>query len=296
MSKEIKIAIQGGPASFHDTAARQYFSQDVVQILPCDSFGDLCDSLHDGTVDYAVMAIENALAGSILTNYSLLQLHDFGIIGELWLAIDQNLIVLPGTQLEDIHTVASHPVALLQCGDFLKHHAYMQAKESSDTADSVRAIREQNQVGTAAIASRQAAILYNMEILEENIADRKDNFTRFLVLSRENEPMSLPAADKASLILQVPHNGNAFGAVLNKLHLLDMHIAQIQFIPAPPLNTSHNIAIDLQHADYNRLLVAIEELRPLVQHLQLLGLYRTAVNPQDLTEDVSLELAMNSLN
>lgn len=296
MAKNIKIAIQGGPASFHDTAARTYFSQDTVETLACDSFVELCDALHEGKADYAVMAIVNALAGSILTNYSLLQHHSFHIIGEQWLAIDQNLIVLPGTKLEDIHTVSSHPVALLQCGRFLKHHPHMASQESSDTADSVRAIKENKAQGCAAIASRQAAILYNMEILEENIADRKDNYTRFLVLSREPKKIGLIPADKASLILQMPHVGNSFGAVINRLHLLNMHISQIQSIPAPPLNTSHNVAIDLEHQDLNQLLVAIEEIRPLVQDLQLLGLYRSGINPLELAHKMSLELANNSLN
>ncbi|QCR23055.1 prephenate dehydratase [Pontibacter sp. SGAir0037] len=296
MAKHIKIAIQGGPASFHDTAARQYFSQDVVDILPCDSFVELCDALQDGTVDYAVMAIVNALAGSILTNYSLLQHHNFSIIGERWLSIDQNLIALPGTKLQDIHTVSSHPVALLQCGNFLKHHAHMLPQESSDTADSVRAIKEKNLAGAAAIASKQAAILYDMEILEPNIADRKDNYTRFLVLSREPQKSKAKPADKASLILQVPHVGSSLGAVINKLYLLDMHISQIQSIPAPPLNTNHNVAIDLEHPDLNKLLVAIEELRPLVLDLQILGLYHTAENPLELENKVSLALIDNSLN
>ncbi|MCC9136135.1 prephenate dehydratase [Pontibacter silvestris] len=296
MAKELKIAIQGGPASFHDTAARQYFAQDEVEILPCTSFAQLCDTLQQGTADFAVMAIENALAGSILTNYNLLQQHDFSIIGEIWLAIDQNLIALPGQQLHEIETVSSHPVALLQCGDFLKKHNHILPKEASDTAESVRVIREGNQTGAAAIASKQAALLYRMDILQENIADRKDNYTRFLVLSKEPKQKINNAPDKASLILQLPMLGNALGAVVNSLHTHQLHVSQIQSIPALPGNTNQNVAIDIESADTHKLQVAVNELRPLVLDLKLLGLYQTALNPVQLEQQASMAATINSLN
>lgn len=296
MAKELKIAIQGGPASFHDTAARQYFAHNEVEILPCASFAQLCDTLQQGSADFAVMAIENALAGSILTNYNLLQQHDFSIIGELWLAIDQNLIALPGQQLDEISTVSSHPVALLQCGDFLKKHSYMMPHEASDTAESVRVIREGNLTGAAAIAGKQAALLYGMDILQENIADRKDNYTRFLVLSRESQPKVTNSPDKASLILQLPMLGNALGAVVNRLHTLQLHVSQIQSIPALPNNTNQNVAIDIESADVHKLQVAIHELRPLVLDLKLLGLYETALNPIQLEQQASMAATINSLN
>jgi prephenate dehydratase len=277
--KKLKIAIQGGPASFHEVAAQQYFTKDTVEPLACQSFQQLCDVLEQGEADYAVMAIENALAGSILTNYTLLQLHSFSVIGEQWLPIDQNIMALPGQKMEDITTVISHPVALLQCGDFLKRNPHIQPQESHDTADSAREIKEKQLKGVAAIASKQAARLYGMELLEEHIADRNDNYTRFLVLSRAPQHDASTPADKASLILQLPHANNSLGAVVNKLYTSRVNVSLIQSIPAPPHNTSHNVAIDIECADYARLMAAIEELTPLVQDLQLLGLYHKGLTP-----------------
>ncbi|WP_114778621.1 prephenate dehydratase [Botryobacter ruber] len=283
MAQELKIAIQGGAASFHDKASRVYFAQQKVAAVPCSSFPELFETLENGEATYAVMAIENALSGSILTNYSLLLQHDFSIMGELWLPIDQNLMALPGQKMKDIHTVLSHPVALLQCGDFLKHHAYMQEQERSDTAESAREIKEQDLKGVAAIAGKQAAELYGLEILQENIADRQDNFTRFLVLSRDHVQKMLHAsADKATLILQLPYSSRMLGAIIHKLYTLKITVSLIQYIPAPAGNTSQNIALDLESNDYFRLLNAIEELEPMVDNLKLLGLYSKAGMPQYL--------------
>ncbi|MFT2009496.1 prephenate dehydratase [Pontibacter sp. 13R65] len=286
MATKIKIAIQGGAASFHDTAARQYFAPEKAEILPCSSFDQLCEQLHLGEATYGVMAIQNALAGSILTNYTLLQeYHHFHIIGELWLPIDQNLMALPGQRLEDITTVISHPVALLQCGLFLRQHKHLHTEERQDTADSAREISANGLKGVAAIASSQAAELYGMEMLQEHVADRKDNYTRFLVLANHpQEQTQRPTANKASLVVQIPHVGSLLGAVINKLYTEDINIPLIQSIPAPSGNTSHNVAIDLECDDYYRLLHAIEELKPMVENLQLLGLYHKALTPQQLEE------------
>ncbi|TXK48615.1 hypothetical protein FVR03_07915 [Pontibacter qinzhouensis] len=297
MATEIKIAIQGGAASFHDTAARKYFAPEKAEILPCSSFDQLCEQLHLGEATYGVMAIQNALAGSILTNYTLLQEYQhFQIIGELWLPIDQNLMALPGQRLEDIKTVISHPVALLQCGLFLRQH-HLPTEERQDTADSAREISAKGLKGVAAIASSQAAELYGMEMLQEHVADRKDNYTRFLVLSSQPQAQApKPTANKASLIVQIPHVGSWLGAVINKLYTEDINIPLIQSIPAPAGNTSHNVAIDLECDDYYRLLHAIEELKPMVEDLQLLGLYQKALTPQQLEEcrEGELSTSVNS--
>ena len=103
--KKIKVAIQGGPASFHEVAAQQYFPEYDVESMPCQSFRELCEVLHKSKADQAVMAVENTLAGSILPNYNLLHQYNLFVTGELWLPIEQNLMALPGQQLQDLRKV-----------------------------------------------------------------------------------------------------------------------------------------------------------------------------------------------
>lgn len=280
MATKINIAIQGGPASFHDMAARQLFAGQAVDTLPCATFRQLCDALQQGKADFAVMAIENAVAGSIRTNFSLLQQYDFSIIEELWLPIDQNLMALPGQRLQDITEVHSHPVALLQCGTFLRRHPHMQLQQMTDTADSARLIKEKQLCGVAAIASHLAAQLYGMEILRENIADQQGNYTRFLLLTRQKPVASEVAeANKASLILDLPLADVALQAVKNKLHTHHMHIALTELVPAPFSGTSQHIAIDVEGADGRHIQEAVAALRPLTRSIQVLGLYQRGINP-----------------
>ncbi|WP_347156393.1 prephenate dehydratase [Pontibacter chitinilyticus] len=278
MSIPIKIAIQGGPASFHDTAARQLFGE-AVEVLPCATFRQLCDSLQQQKADFAVMAIENLLVGSLLTNYSLLQEYDFQVWEELWLPIQQNLMALPGQQLQDITTVMSHPVALQQCAAFLTQHSELQPQESTDTADSAREIQEKQLYGVAAIASKLAAELYGLEILQANIADRADNSTRFLLLSRKPRAAVTAETSKVSLILQLPLTNGAFNAAINQLNQLQLHITLLQSLPMPLAHASHYVAVDLECTDENQTREAIEAIRPFVQNLKVLGRYPSSPHP-----------------
>lgn len=293
MATPITIAIQGGPASFHDAAARQLFATDAVKMLSCSSFEQLCDVLQQGQADFAVMAIENLLAGSIRTNYTLLQQYDFSILEELWLPIDQNLIALPGQRIQDITSVRSHPVALLQCSAFLEQHPHLQAQETTDTADSARDIRGKQQYGVAAIAGRQAAQLYGLEILKEHIADQQANYTRFLLLTKAKHTAGKTAsANKASLLLELPLAAGSLEAVMQELHTLHIHTSLIQSVPG----SSQHVAIDVEGADAEELQLMVKELRPLVQSLRVLGLYRRAANPLHPEQQELVSSVLNDNN
>jgi len=148
MMKSKRVAIQGGKASFHDMAARQYFTDARIELSECRTFRQQVKQLVDGEVDYIVMAIENTLAGSILPNYGLLLNSPVTIIGEVYLRIQQNLMALPGQKLTDIKKVMSHPMALHQCNEFLENHPELMSFETHDTADSAREIREKEQGGS----------------------------------------------------------------------------------------------------------------------------------------------------
>jgi len=151
-----KVTIQGYEGSFHQVAARQFFGK-TVEVITCDTFREVVKIGADPKQsDGAVMAIENSIAGSILPNYNLLQKSNLQVIGEVYLQISQNLLVNPGVKLADIKEVHSHPMAILQCLDFLEQHPY-KLVESEDTALSAKMVHQHKSKHIAAIASKFAA-------------------------------------------------------------------------------------------------------------------------------------------
>ena len=275
-----KIAIQGGRASFHDLAACQAFPNHRVEIIPCGTFRKQMQTLVESAADYAVMAIENTLAGSILPNYGLLERSSVTIIGEVYLRIEQNLMALPGQKLADIEFVKSHPMALHQCSDFLEAHPHLRGVETDDTAESAREIREQNQKGVAAIASTLAAEAYELEILTASIENIKENYTRFLVLSRTNgAPPVSPSANKASLRFNVLHKVGALAQVMNVFRDNGLNVCLIQSIPIPGKPDEYSFHVDvewLERPDYDE---AIKELAGVTRHLKILGEYKSGSKP-----------------
>ena len=183
--KKLKIAIQGIASSFHEIAALTYFPE-PIDTIECLSFHLLCESLKSGEADFAVMAIENSIAGSILPNYFLLQDYHFNIVGEIYLPIHMHLLALPGVKLSDITSIESHPMAIRQCSEFLFALKGVEIRESDDTALSAKRVKELKLKNTAAIANEYAAKKYGLQILERRIETHKKNFTRFLILTKRN--------------------------------------------------------------------------------------------------------------
>ena len=182
-----RIAIQGGAGAFHEIAAFHYFGDNNVEIVPTLTFKDLFKTLKKRHANYGIMAIENMVAGSILPNYSLLRESNMKIIGEIYLRIIQNLVVMPGQTIQQISEVYSHPMAILQCQTFFEKYPHIKLIESVDTALSAKDIADKKQLGTGAISSSQAAEKYGLEILFSSIETNKMNYTRFLILTDKDE-------------------------------------------------------------------------------------------------------------
>jgi len=176
---KLRVGIQGVAASFHDVAARKYFGHQTLEVIECSSFKTLCAKLAEEAADFCMMAIENTIAGSILTNYSLLERYEFKILGEVYLPISFNLMALPGQTIQDLKFIQSHPMALFQCEDFLFKHPGIKVLESADTAETAKDISEKKLKGYGAIASQLAAETYGLENLEREIETNKLNYTRF---------------------------------------------------------------------------------------------------------------------
>src|SRR5512137_2239204 len=161
----MRTSIQGEKGSFHEVAARLFFADETIDIVPCSTFDLTLMSVKEGKADFAVMAIENARSGSILYNYTLIRESGMKILGEHNLRIKQNLMALPGQQITDIREIRSHPIALAQCMTFLNQFPGITLIESEDTAGSARQIRETDLKGVAAIAPSIAAEIYGLHIL-----------------------------------------------------------------------------------------------------------------------------------
>ncbi len=226
--KKLSIAIQGIATSFHEIAALTYF-EEPIETIECLTFHQLCENLRNGTADYAVMAIENSIAGSILPNYFLLQDYHFSIVGEIYLPIHMHLLVLPGVKLSDIKTIESHPMAIRQCSEYLHSLKGVELRESDDTALSAKRVAELKLKDTAAIANEYAAKKYGLQILERRIETHKKNFTRFLILTKRGNGKA--ECNKASLCFEVANEVGSLADALMTFKNNSINLTKIQSIP-----------------------------------------------------------------
>lgn len=179
------VAFQGERGSFSEEAAYKLLGS-KVRLCPRETFADIFESVSTGKTRYCLAPIENTLAGSVYENYDLLLKNDLHIVSEVNLRIVHNLIAFPGTTLRNLKEVYSHPVALAQCGLFFDQHPNVQRIPFYDTAGSVKMLAERRIERAAAIASQVAAGVYGARILRTHLEDHRQNFTRFLLLSKKN--------------------------------------------------------------------------------------------------------------
>ena len=276
-----KVAIQGGLGAYHEIAARNYFADDEVTILPCLTFRDIFDEAQKDPSLIGVMAIENTIAGGLLPNHDLLKLNDLWIVGEHKLRISHCLAALPGQKIEDIKEVTSHPMALMQCDDYLDSMPWVKVVEHEDTALAARDISDNNLHGVAAICSSYAAELYNLEVLASGIETNKRNFTRFLILAHKHMLADLQKnnnINKSSLVFVLPHSEGSLSRVLSVLSFYDINLTRIQSLPILGREWEYQFYIDLTFTDYNRYKQSIEAIMPLVANLKILGEYSKGKN------------------
>ncbi|MGH1365530.1 MAG: prephenate dehydratase [Calditrichia bacterium] len=277
----MNVAIQGGRASFHDMAARKYFAGETLELLECASFRELCRAVVKDRVDFALMAIENTLVGSILPNYSLLREYPLSIQGEVYLPISHHLMALPGQRFTEIKSVRSHPMALLQCSEFLDRYPQIHIVEGSDTADSARDIRENSLSGVAAIASRLAAETYELDVLADHIENLQHNYTRFLILSASNIQNS--HGNKAALNFRVDHSTGSLVKALGVMSAHEINLTQIQSIALPDHPHEYAFHVDVEWdtaADFEK---AMQEMQKYTRRLTILGRYSKGERPYDRT-------------
>jgi prephenate dehydratase len=274
----MKIAMQGVRGAFHEIAIRKYFNGNDYDVVPCTSFNELFDTLRFEKADYGMVAIENSIVGSILPNYTLLRESGLRILGEVYLRIEQHLLALPGQTIGDIRKVYSHPMAIQQCREFLTpmRRNGVQLVDSEDTALSAKWISEGNMSGVAAIASRLAAKLYGLDILAESIETNKMNFTRFLIVSHEENYQSHRngnPVNKASLCFVLPHQQGRLSEVLSVLSFYKINLSKIQSLPIVGQEWEYLFYVDVDFSNYEKYRQSLDAIRPLLGELTIFGEY-----------------------
>lgn len=268
-----KVTIQGYEGSFHQVAARQFFGKNV-DVITCATFRDVVRIGEDAKQsDGAVMAIENSIAGSILPNYNLLQKSKLQVIGEVYLSISQNLLVYPGVKLEDIKEVHSHPMAILQCLDYLEKQ-HWKLVESEDTALSAKQVHQHKSKHIAAIASKLAAQLYDLDVITPDIHTLKNNITRFLIMVPAKQKIEIADADKASIYFQTDHSKGILSKVLAKIAQGGANLSKLQSMPIPGSTFKYGFYADIEFDHKKQLDKLLVDLKSMTNSFKVFGLYK----------------------
>jgi prephenate dehydratase len=267
------IAIQGYEGSFHQVAAQLFFGKNV-EVIPCDTFREVARVAENKKESNGgVMAIENSIAGSILANYNLLQKSELKIVGEIYLQIRQNLLVYRGVQLEDIREVHSHTMALQQCLDYLDKNKW-KLVETEDTALSAKHIQQHKSKHIAAIASKLAADLYDLDVIAPNIHTLKNNYTRFWILQRPDSVTQIPDANKASINFHTDHSRGSLARVLTKIADGGINLSKLQSFPIPGSDFKYSFHADMEFDSYEQFKDVIEAIKPMTASLDIFGVYK----------------------
>ena len=263
------VSFQGEPGAYSEQAVFNYFGD--VETVPCESFDAMFDSVVSGKSDLALAPIENSLAGSIHQNYDLLLRHNLHIVGEYFLRVRHCLIAMPGVKKEDIKKAISHPQALGQCAAYLRDHG-IKAEQAYDTAGSVKMLKESGARDVAAIASRRAAELYGMQILEEGIEDNAENYTRFLVVGRESVVPTEEA--KTSIVFTLKNVPGSLFKAMSVFALRDIDLTKIESRPLQGKPWEYLFYIDfIGSSQDENVKRALEHLGEYAVTLRVLGSY-----------------------
>ncbi|MDD5781285.1 MAG: prephenate dehydratase [Muribaculaceae bacterium] len=272
-----RVTIQGIHGCYHDAAARNFFKDEEIETIPCETFPEMFNTLRNDASLYGIVAIENTIAGSILPNHELLRQSNLQIIGEYKMHISHVLAALPGDTLESITEVNSHPMALMQCEQFLQRHPHIKMVEKFDTAGSAREISEKHLAHHAAICGKYAAELYGLNILAEDIQTIKRNFTRFLIVAdpatASDGASSRPQRNKASIVFTLPHTQGSLSKVLTIFTFYDINLSKIQSLPILGREWEYRFYINLTFSDYMRFKQSIDAVKPLINDFKILGEY-----------------------
>ena len=276
-----KVAIQGIGGCNHYIAAKLFFKNDNIQTIDCDTFKELAGHVVKDPSVLGIMAIENTIAGSLLQNYKILKENKLVIVGEYKLRITHALVAMPGVEVGDIKEINTHPMAFMQCEEFLNTLPNVKLVEKEDTAGSAKWIKENNLRDHAAICPAGAAELYGMNVLADGIETNKRNFTRFLILANKDVAPEIlrelcveqEDINKSSMVFTLPHTSGSLSKVLAVLSFYDMNLSMIQSMPIVGEEWRYQFYVNLLFTDYKRYRQAIDAILPLTKDFEILGEY-----------------------
>ncbi len=269
----LKVSIQGYEGSFHQMAARQFFGKQVT-VIPCATFREVVKIAgNKKESDGGIMAIENSIAGSILPNYQLLQKSNLTVTGEIYLQIRQNLLVNPGVTLDDIKEVHSHSMAIQQCFGFLDKYNW-KLVETEDTALSAKFIHQRHSRHIAAIASRLAAELFELDVIAPNIHTMKNNYTRFLIVQQQPAGIVEQAPDKASVNFNTDHSRGSLARVLTHIAEGGINLSKLQSFPIPGSDWKYSFHADMEFDTLDQFNEVIEKMKSVTADLKVYGVYK----------------------
>jgi prephenate dehydratase len=268
----MRVAIQGEPGSFSHEAALCLIPD--ATILHCSFSPEVFRRLVDGEADAIVIPIENSLAGSVVEHYDLLLAHDVRVEREMLLTIHHNLIAIPGTKLESIRQVYSHPIALAQCRQFFEQHPAIEPVPYYDTAGSVKQLMELRNRSFAAIASERAAEHYGAEILLPDLEDNSENYTRFFFIRRRGDAQVVQDADKVSLAFRVENRPGTLVGALHAFAHQGINLTKIESRPVHGRPWQYVFYTDYQLGSPESADRALESLEKHCSMIKELGRYK----------------------
>lgn len=272
MERKLTVAIQGIRGSYHHVAVEKYFGVET-DFVECVHFKQVPQAIDQTRADYGVMAIENSIAGSLLQNHSLLGLPGQKIVGEVYVQINHCLLACPGVRMEDISEVESHPMALLQCGNFLDQYPEIRLVESDDTARSARRVASSRSRTRAAIASELCAPLFGLQVLARSIQTMKNNYTRFFVIGHQNEPVAADA-NKASIRFVAKHESGSLARILNVLAMHGLNLTKLQSVAIMERPWEYAFYADVMFPSLPTFHAALEVVSHQVEQLDVQGIYK----------------------
>lgn len=273
VTEPLRISIQGYEGSFHQVAAQQFFGKNV-EVIPCPNFREVVRiASNKKESEGGIMAIENSIAGSILPNYTLLQKSNLRITGEIYLQIRQNLLVNPGVEIEDIREIHSHPMAIQQCLDYLDKFNW-KLIETEDTALSAKHIHQHRSKHVAAIASKLAADLFDLKVIAPNIHTMKKNYTRFLVVKREELSQADESANKASVNFHTDHSRGSLARVLSTIADGGINLSKLQSFPIPGTDWKYSFHADMEFDSIDQFNKVVEGVKKVTEEFKIYGVYR----------------------
>lgn len=278
LSKRVVVGYQGTDGAYSKIAAERHFGQRCEELVCVgfNTFSELLNAVIAQQIDFAMQPIENTTAGSINDAYDLLAQLDLHLVGEEVLKIEHCLAALPGTRLEQVRHVYSHPQALLQCSLFLERLKDADAHVFTDTAMAMKKVRDEGVREQAAIAGEHAAALYGLEVLARDIANQRNNYTRFVVAAKRAAEFSLDIACKTSLILTTRHEKGALVRCLSVLADAGLSLTKIESRPRPNTPWEYIFYLDFEgNLKDPKVAEAIEALKAHTLSLRILGSYPT---------------------